>query len=180
MALTEDQFFEQYWPSTPQYQDYLDYVELSKRPVGKGVQKISQEDIARVEETMRRVARTDPRFGFPTAWQIYSLEQQNIAEQKQQQEIQNIYSQILTETQKQSDVLRKQSEAALSQQRALTQQEKITAATTQQAPTTTVTQKRRTSVGQPGVARTRLSTGTTVGGFSGTSPGRINPTGLNI
>lgn len=98
-------------------------------------------------------------------------------ETEAQTNIQNIYSQVLAETQQKSEVIQKQSEAALNQQRVLAQQQAM--ASNQQAPVT-VTQRRRPSVGQPGVARTRLSTGTTVGGFSGTSPGRVNPTGLNI
>jgi hypothetical protein len=101
-------------------------------------------------------------------------------EATQQGNIQNIYSQVLAETQQKSELLQKQSTAALNQQKMLTQQEQVAAATQQAPVTTTVTQRRRASVGQPGVARTRLSTGTNVGGFTGTSPGRINPTGLNI
>ena len=37
------------------------------------------------------------------------------------------------------------------------------------------------AVGQPGIARTRLTASTTpIGGYSGTSPGDISPTSLNI
>ena len=43
-----------------------------------------------------------------------------------------------------------------------------------------VQQKKKTQIGQPGVSRTRLTSGTTVGGYGGTSAGNVNPTGLNI
>lgn len=49
-----------------------------------------------------------------------------------------------------------------------------------QSQTQPVQQKKRTQIGQPGVSRTRLSSGTTVGGYGGTSAGNVNPTGLNI
>jgi hypothetical protein len=101
-------------------------------------------------------------------------------EAEAQTNIQNIYSQVLAETQQQSAAIQKQTTAALNQQKVLAQQEKLAAAQSQAPSTTTVTQRRRPTVGQPGVARTRLTAGTTVGGFSGTSPGRVNPTGLNI
>lgn len=100
-------------------------------------------------------------------------------ETEAQTNVQNIYSQILTETQKQAGVIKKQAEAVLNQQQNLARQEAAMSAA-RQSQQTNVTQRRRASIGQPGVARTRLSTGTTVGGYSGTSPGRINPTGLNI
>jgi hypothetical protein len=43
-----------------------------------------------------------------------------------------------------------------------------------------VQQKKKTQIGQPGVSRTRLTSGTTVGGYGGTSAGNVSPTGLNI
>ena len=36
------------------------------------------------------------------------------------------------------------------------------------------------TVGQPGVSRTKVTTGSSVGGYGSTGPGQINPTGLNI
>ena len=101
-------------------------------------------------------------------------------EAEAQTNIQDIYSQVLAETQQQSAAIQKQTTTAVNQQKVLAQQEKLAAAQSQAPTTTTVTQRRRPTVGQPGVARTRLTAGTTVGGFSGTSPGRVNPTGLNI
>jgi hypothetical protein len=43
-----------------------------------------------------------------------------------------------------------------------------------------VQQRKKTQIGQPGISRTRLTSGTTVGGYGGTSAGNISPTGLNI
>ena len=43
-----------------------------------------------------------------------------------------------------------------------------------------VQQRKKPQIGQPGISRTRLSSGTTVGGYGGTSAGNVSPTGLNI
>lgn len=40
--------------------------------------------------------------------------------------------------------------------------------------------KSKTMIGQPGVSVTRVSTRSGVGGYGGTNPARVNPTGLNI
>jgi hypothetical protein len=40
--------------------------------------------------------------------------------------------------------------------------------------------RKKTQIGQPGVSRTRVSSGIGIGGYGGTSAGNVNPTGLNI
>lgn len=251
MALTEDQFFEQYWPSTPAYQAYLNYVELSKRPVGKGVRPISPQDIARQEASMRNVARRDS--GFIQAWQSYSAQQQAVVTgqqqqqdlerqrreaeeaaqrvreeqdriqnelrqeqeriaQQQQQEAAAIQAQLereraaaqaeqeslraqfeteraqtetligeaKVETEKQQLAAKRESTLALNvgKQTSLTklrEQQKETAPVRLAQP-----QRRKATIGQPGVASTRVSSRPSIGGYGGTAAGRVNPTGLNI
>jgi len=253
MALTEDQFFEQYWPSTPQYLSYLTYVELANRPVGKGVARPSAEDIARVEATNRKIARTDPRFGFPQAWQAYSIEQQSILEaqrqqeqirqqqiaaeeaakalaaeqariqaelqaeqqtiiQQQQEEASAIEAQLARERETalaeqetlkaQFETERQQTEKLIGEAQAETQRQQLAAKREsavalnigkqtslarlreQQAEVAPVrvgqASRQRSTIGQPGVASTRVSARPSIGGYGGTSAGRVNPTGLNI
>lgn len=141
-------------------------------------QREFQERIAREEAQLiaNRLAQQEAAAQEAVKQQQAAMQ----AEGLRQQEVQNIYSQILAETKAQAEIQQRRSTAALNQQKVLSQQQKVAAATQQGSNTLTIGQQRRTSVGQPGVSRTRLSTGTTVGGFSGTSPGRINPTGLNI
>lgn len=141
-------------------------------------QREFQERIAREEAQFlaNRVAQQEAAARAAVKQQQAAMQ----AEGLRQQKIQNIYSQILAETKAQTEIQQRRSTAAVNQQKVLAQQERIAAATQQAPSTLTIGQQRRTSVGQPGVSRTRLSTGTTVGGFSGTTPGRINPTGLNI
>lgn len=251
MALTEDQFFEQYWPSTPAYQAYLNYVELSKRPVGKGVQPISPQDIARQEASMRNVARRDS--GFIQAWQNYSAQQQAVVTgqqqqqelerqrreaeeaaqrvreeqdriqnelrqeqeriaQQQQQEAAAIQAQLEREraaAQAEQESLRAQFETERAQTETLIGEAKVeterqqlaakrestlalnvgkqtslTKLREQQKETAPVRlaqpQRRKATIGQPGVASTRVSSRPSIGGYGGTAAGRVNPTGLNI
>ena len=46
--------------------------------------------------------------------------------------------------------------------------------------TRTLTKAKKTMIGQPGVSSTRVSAKSGVGGYGGTAPARVNPTGLNI
>ena len=73
------------------------------------------------------------------------------------------------------------SQAAVGQAASTEKAKLIQAATTQANTPAAVTQQRRkTSIGQPGIAITRVSARSGVGGYGGTAPTRVNPTGLNI
>ena len=62
----------------------------------------------------------------------------------------------------------------------IAEQARQVSALAMQSQTQPVQQRKKTQIGQPGVSRTRLTSGTTVGGYGGTSAGNVNPTGLNI
>ena len=62
----------------------------------------------------------------------------------------------------------------------LTQQARQASALAMQSDTQPVQGRRKTQIGQPGVSRTRVSSGIGIGGYGGTSAGNVNPTGLNI
>ena len=134
------------------------------------------------------------------------LEQQKIAEQQKQdqanieaqinasrlateQEMATIKSQFETEktanekriaeavaeTAKQQLITKKQ--VAIKQEAA----SKQTTTPQQVIPETrTLTKAKKTMIGQPGVSSTRVSAKSGVGGYGGTAPARVNPTGLNI
>lgn len=110
--------------------------------------------------------------------QKYALAQQ----QKEQEKVTAEYQKALTEAQTQAAVVKKQTQASVNQQRA---QSALSAAQARQesqrlAPEQTQQTKKSQNVGQPGVSRTRISSRFGIGGYGGTAPGRINPTGLNI
>jgi len=81
------------------------------------------------------------------------------------------------ETAKQQIIAKRQT--ALKQEAASTPTTKLTAQQNQTAATEQ-TRRRKTMIGQPGVSVTRVSATPGVGGYGGTAPARINPTGLNI
>jgi ATP-dependent Clp protease ATP-binding subunit ClpA len=62
----------------------------------------------------------------------------------------------------------------------LTQQARQASALAMQSEVQPVQGRRKTQIGQPGVSRTRVSSGIGIGGYGGTSAGNVNPTGLNI
>jgi|688.fasta_scaffold204351_4 hypothetical protein len=110
--------------------------------------------------------------------QKYALAQQ----QKEEEKVKTEYQKVLTETQQQAAVVKKQSQAVVNRQRA---QSSLSAAQARQeaqrvAPEQTQQTRRSQNVGQPGVSRTRVSGRFGIGGYGGTAPGRVNPTGLNI
>lgn len=137
------------------------------------------------------------------------LEQQRIAEQKQQeqakieaqinatrlateQEMATIKAQFETEktanekkiaetiaeTAKQELIAKRQT--ALQQKAASTPTTNLVTQQNQQATPIARQQKRKTMIGQPGVSVTRVSARSGVGGYGGTAPAKVNPTGLNI
>ena len=81
------------------------------------------------------------------------------------------------ETAKQQIITKRQT--ALQQEAASTPTTKLTMQQNQPAATEQ-TRRRKTMIGQPGVSSTRVSARSGVGGYGGTAPARVNPTGLNI
>ena len=62
----------------------------------------------------------------------------------------------------------------------LTQQARQASALAMQSKAQPVQGRKKTQIGQPGVSRTRVSSGIGIGGYGGTGAGNVNPTGLNI
>lgn len=62
----------------------------------------------------------------------------------------------------------------------LTQQARQASALAMQSEAQPVQGRKKTQIGQPGVSRTRVSSGIGIGGYGGTGAGNVNPTGLNI
>jgi hypothetical protein len=62
----------------------------------------------------------------------------------------------------------------------LARQERQASALAMQSETQPVQGRKKTQIGQPGVSRTRVSSGIGIGGYGGTGAGNVNPTGLNI
>lgn len=107
-------------------------------------------------------------------------QQINLAKQFESEKAQNEMSmaQAAAETAKQQLIGKKQTAI---------QQKAASATNLLRQPTQTANvnipeekQRRKSMIGQPGVSVTRVSARSGVGGYGGTAPTRINPTGLNI
>lgn len=111
--------------------------------------------------------------------QKYALAQQA----KEEEALKTQYASLASEAQKQLNIAKKESAAVVGKQRT---QSRIAQTQAQQEIQRMASQQEQTrrgagaSVGQPGVSRTRVGTRLALGGYAGTAPGRINPTGLNI
>jgi hypothetical protein len=103
-------------------------------------------------------------------------------QQKEEETVKAEFQKVLTETQQQAAVAKKQSQAVVNRQRVQSSLSETQARQEAQrtAPAQTQQTKRTQNVGQPGVSRTRVSSRIGIGGYGGTAPGRVNPTGLNI
>ena len=176
--LTQDQYFEQFWPTSSQYQS-LEQYRSSKLFDGKGYRNPNAGEIASVEASLRNAARVDTRFGFNQAWETFNTQQQAaVAALKQQEEAAGAAAAAVEQTKAATLVAKKSSALALAQQQQTAVRQAQEAATTGRI--TQRTQPNKTTVGQPGVSRTRVGSRLALGGYSGTAPGNVNPTGLNV
>lgn len=162
--LTKDQYFEQWWPTSVPYALYQYNLPLEE-----------------FSDVFKQDARTG-NYGFEEDWNAYNSQQlavqaqlQSAEQLKQQQDI------ALAEVSKQANISKRMSAAAVGQQRLKSavavdqaQQQINTAAAQIQ------TKKAGQTVGQPGISKTKVGARLALGGYGGTTAGRINPTGLNI
>lgn len=113
------------------------------------------------------------------------IEQKSILAKQAEEEaaVKAQYESVLAQAQTQAGIAKKQTAAVVGQQRV---QSNIAAAQAAQelqrtAQTEQITRRSTgTSVGQPGVSRTRVGARLALGGYGGTAAGKVNPTGLNI
>jgi hypothetical protein len=117
------------------------------------------------------------------------LRQQQAAYQAQlaqENQLKAQYASELKATEQKALIAGKRSTAASSRIRSQAQMEAVQLQQKQQATALQMRQQQRAeravgaTVGQPGRSRTRVSTSLSIGGYGGSSAGRINPTGLNI
>ncbi len=118
-----------------------------------------------------------------------SLRQQQAAYQAQLAEESRIKAELAAElkaTEEKARIAGKKSVAASGRSRSQAQLEASQLQIQQQRTATQGQQMQRegrvagATVGQPGRARTRVSTGLAIGGYGGSSASRVSPTGLNI
>jgi hypothetical protein len=91
-------------------------------------------------------------------------------------------AQSRVETERQQLVAKKQATVAtgVEKQLSFNKARQLQISTTAQQQQQTQKPKAKTSIGQPGVSSTRFSARPSIGGYGGTAPTRVSPTGLNI
>ena len=134
------------------------------------------------------------QFSDPLQWKQYlnSYLKTEVEKSKQQAEAERVAQQAqIVQAEQDYATAAKQAEASQLQAKRISavadfqsqqtvEQARQASALAMQSQAQPVQQKKKTQIGQPGVSRTRLTSGTTVGGYGGTSAGNVNPTGLNI
>jgi uncharacterized membrane protein YqiK len=127
--LTQDQYFEQFWPTSSQYQDLQTYKSF-KILDGNKYRNPTAGEIARVEASLRNSARVDTRFGFNQAWEYFNTQQIGIQQaQQEQQRIQEI------EAKARADAAALAAEQSRLQEQLRVEQEQIAAAQKTEAAT---------------------------------------------
>ena len=134
------------------------------------------------------------QFSNPLQWQQYlsSYLQTQVQEAQRQAEAEREAQQVaIAKAEQDYAAAAKQAEESQIQARRisavadyqgqqLTQQTRQASALAMQSETQPVQGRKKTQIGQPGVSRTRVSSGIGIGGYGGTGAGNVNPTGLNI
>ena len=151
-------------------------------------QRISQEQIKEqsnieAQITAARLAAQQEQAAIKTQFETDRAsiqEQQKILQTQFEQEkatTEKNIAESVAETERQQLVTKKQT--AIQRKAAsgtgLAQQQSQTTVEPQQT-----SKKKRPMIGQPGVSSTRFNPRTSIGGYGGTSPIRVSPTGLNI
>ena len=183
----EDQLFNQWWPTS---QGYLNFERMISQQANPGV---ARQNLQGQIENQRSAARTGGgNSGLEWSNYLNSYLQTQVQEAQKQAEIERAAQQELiakaeqdyAAASKQAEIsqlqAKKISAVADYQGQQIIEQARKASALALQSQAQPVQQKKRTQIGQPGISRTRLSSGTTVGGYGGTSAGNVNPTGLNI
>jgi uncharacterized membrane protein YqiK len=83
--LNQDQYFDQWWPTSQQYQSLQQY-RSSKLFDGKGYRNPNANEVASLEANLRNAARNDTRFGFNQAWEYFNTQQVGIQQAQQEQQ----------------------------------------------------------------------------------------------
>ena len=85
MALSQDQYFEQYWSGTDQANQVRNYAN-SRIFDGKNWRNPTGGEIARLEASLRDWVRNNSGSGFQQSWSSYSAQQNALLEAQRQQE----------------------------------------------------------------------------------------------
>ena len=183
----EDQLFNQWWPNSQRYASFERMIGQQANP---GVARRNLQ--GQINQEMAAARASGGPAGLEWANYLNSYLQTQVQQGQQQAEAERIAQQaVMAKAEQDYAATAKQAEEAQAQAKRisalsdyqgqqLTKQAQQASALAIQAPVQSVQQAKKTQIGQPGVSRTRVSSGIGIGGYGGTSAGNVNPTGLNI
>jgi hypothetical protein len=183
----EDQLFNQWWPNSQGYAEFERMISQQANP------SVARKNLQKQIDAQRNAARSGGG-GSGLEWTNYlnSYLQTQVQQGQQQAEAERVAQQaVMAKAEQDYAAAAKQAEESQVQAKRisavadyqgqqLTQQARQASALAMQSETQPVQQKKKTQIGQPGVSRTRVSSGIGIGGYGGTGAGNVNPTGLNI
>jgi len=191
----ENQLFESWWnniyiPETRQRNQ-----EYGKK-IGSKQRDINNSFNFQTTEKVKNRLRSGGTYGSQNVplWTNYlnSYLQTEVEKSKQQAETERVAQQaVMAKAEQDYAAAAKQAEESQIQAKRistvadyqgqqLVEQSRQASALAMQSQVQPVQPKKKTQIGQPGVSRTRVSSGIGIGGYGGTGAGNVNPTGLNI
>ena len=183
----EDQLFNQWWPSSQGYAGFERMISQQARP------SVARRNLQGQIDAQRNAARSGGgNSGLEWTNYLNSYLQTQVQQGQQQAEAERVAQQaVMAKAEQDYAAAAKQAEESQIQAKRisavadyqgqqLTQQARQASALAMQSETQPVQTRKKTQIGQPGVSRTRVSSGIGIGGYGGTGAGNVNPTGLNI
>jgi len=196
----ENQVFENWWSGTytPQrtneLNDRFKKFKNKKYVAAEFRNNFSSETKAEIKTGKSRYTGASEWTSYKDSYlqtQVQQIQQQVEADRAAQQAERDAQQTLIVKAEQDYAAAAKQAEEAQTQAKRistfsdyqgqqLVRQERQASALALQSQAQPVQQRKKTQIGQPGVSRTRVSSGIGIGGYGGTSAGNVNPTGLNI
>ena len=183
----EDQLFNQWWPSSQRYASFERMIGQQANP------RVARRNLQGQINAERASARSSGgSAGLEWTNYLNSYLQTQVQESQQQAEAERAAQQaVMAKAEQDYAAAAKQAEESQIQAKRisavadyqgqqLVEQSRQASALAMQSQVQPVQPKKKTQIGQPGVSRTRVSSGIGIGGYGGTGAGNVNPTGLNI
>jgi hypothetical protein len=185
----EDQLFNQWWPTSNIYQSFERNISQAANP---NVARRNLQNQINNAKASARAGNVTASGGVEWANYLNSYLQTQVQQAQQQAEVERAAQQaVMAKAEQDYAAAAKQAEESQIQAKRisavadyqgqqLVEQSRQASALAMQSQVQPVQQRKKTQIGQPGVSRTRVSSGIGIGGYGGTSAGNVNPTGLNI
>jgi hypothetical protein len=185
----EDQLFNQWWPTSNIYQSFEKNISQAANP---NVARKNLQNQINNAKASTRAGNITASGGIEWANYLNSYLQTQVQQGQQQAEAEKVTQQaVMAKAEQDYAAAAKQAEESQIQAKKISavadyqaqqfaRQTQQASALAMQSEIQPVQGRKKTQIGQPGISRTRVTSGIGIGGYGGTSAGNVNPTGLNI